>query len=600
MSILNQLNLFCKARHKLEPPELVSDRHAGKDRPEARAPAERPSPSPTVNHPRGPEGPSSDPRRGEDGEHAPRGRAEPPGGLGGPRTALQATGRWGPGRLAKRPAIGPWKGDKAKERRHREVMAYRDLAGAPVRKLQDIPSANAFAHLEESEFATVSRLRRKRGRVSRGDGIDYAEVATLGPWAKLRQKGLARLEWVTVRERSWALRDAARAIHPSERAAFCGYARVGAVGVTRRESGGYGLTGVAHCGSVHDCPVCAMAIKARRADDIQRGVELHRQHFGQASLALVTYTVRHSSEMPLADMTIGLQKAWNHFRTRMALEDKIRRRSDRDAGTFFEDVDYKGGVYGQEVTRGRNGWHLHRHEVAAFGRSLSELELKDFERRAALHWRDSVRLHMGPECAPDLVHGLRVDRLAVADYVSKLGLEVSDVGSKTSMGGATQWGLMQAAAEGDREAVLALGEYSCAMRGRKAVQFSDRLRRLWLELGLVLKEDDELVTEDNGSDLVLELPDIAWDELRATANTIQALKLESDEEMMGALLPMCPDGWATARQDWGEGSVVRSEGERKELARERVAIQRESGVKKAKPREKFLADYLAWTKAVDF
>lgn len=461
-------------------------------------------------------------------------------------------------------------------------------------------------------------------RKRRGKETPWLGMFT-GEWLAIRARQGAKLEseetcLSTVAERAWALRDVSRVIHPSESTCHCGWSRIGSVGLMRRSAekgGGHTLSSVATCGSVHDCPVCAMAIKGQRAEQISRGVELHRQHFGPQSLALNTYTIRHSDKHTLQELADGFQAAWYKFKNRLPKELIFQRRDRKNQNlrrirngeeplphikSFFEEADYLGGVYGQEVTHGANGWHLHRHEVAAFARNLSDEERENFEAQARRWWAECVADAMGLEFVPT-ERGFSCDALHVADYISKLGLEVADVGTKTARNGSsTQWGLMYEASRGDWESVHLLGEYSCTMKGRKCIQFADKLRKLWVAFGMQpLEVDDGALVEDRTAELLLEIPDAAWSALRRTGALARLLAETDSAKVLEGLRKTVPsEAWES--RAWGSGERVEFERDRRAEHTERLSIQAADGLRnptRVEARGIARAKLREWNEAVD-
>src|SRR6185295_3091841 len=246
----------------------------------------------------------------------------------------------------------------------------------------------------------------------------------------------------------------------------------------------------------------------------------------------------------------------------------------RPRGTFDWAI---GGVYGVEVTHGANGWHIHRHEVLAFACDLSTSERRRFEGRAAVWWAECVAKALGESRRPTWRRGLRVDVLHDARYIAKLGLEVADVGIKRSSHNRTQWDLLYEAAEGDAEALDLAADYVRSMRGRKAVQFSERLMSTWQRWGWRSVPDEELAAGPAGAPLALEVPDPSWLAIRASSAVCEALDLEELRDVQRKLVELGPE-WRGG-QHWGNGRRVRLDAAKNDQARERRALT--AGVTKA-------------------
>jgi hypothetical protein len=393
---------------------------------------------------------------------------------------------------------------------------------------------------------------------------------------------------------------------------------VGEVGIVERpagDGGGFALASVATCGSVHGCPVCAAKIKGKRAAEIVQGVALHRAKHGDQSLSLLTLTIRHEAGQPLRALADGFQRAWNRFRTRLpsekarakndpaefwddkAARSEARRKSKRIMRAFgdrfdgydkppalWEAAQFIGCVYGAEVTHGENGWHYHRHALVAHAENLTDKQLARLQARAAHWWAECVALEMGERHRPDLVHGCRWQLCAAAEqYISKLGLEVSDVGTKTNLKGRTQWDLLTSAARGNKRSAEHAREYIDAMHGHKAVQASTGLLTHWKSLGWQHAEtDEELADESKGARLVIEVPGPAWSELRRDGPALAAaLRAPTPDDLRDALRKLTTRGsWRSKPGLWGSGGRLALETDLREGARERYAIQTSDGLKR--------------------
>lgn len=207
----------------------------------------------------------------------------------------------------------------------------------------------------------------------------------------------------------------------------CGFAMtagLGFVGVALKPDGRARYQGLQTCGSVWECPSCQMRIKARRAEEIRKVVEAH----GHARCALLTLTVRHGAGDDLQALRMALADAWRGF-TRGAAWERFR----RSHGVV-------GSVRAVEVTHGANGWHPHIHVLLLFEQKLPDRQLFTVDGRVRWvpstigwlidRWRTMVVRYLGDEHEPDDEHGLTLAPCFAADYLSKLGLELSDPGLK--------------------------------------------------------------------------------------------------------------------------------------------------------------------------
>lgn len=230
----------------------------------------------------------------------------------------------------------------------------------------------------------------------------------------------------SVRRRMYRLRYYLRPINrPRIRA--CGFAIVadaGRVGVTISDEGKAKFDGLANCGSVWECPCCQMVIKARRAEEVRTVVEAH----GAGRVAMLTLTIRHGVGDDLKKLRRSLADAWRGF-TRGAAYQRFKKRHG-----------VEGAIRALEVTHGDNGWHPHIHVLLLLKRPFDELEVFPVDGHDRWvprdvgwvidRWSTMVERYVGAAHVPDDSYGVTLTPCRAADYVSKLGLELSDPGVK--------------------------------------------------------------------------------------------------------------------------------------------------------------------------
>lgn len=424
------------------------------------------------------------------------------------------------GQLRARPPTRPGRGDRSREEHDRD-------------RLRELRDRRTGAERRSGDRKLPSPIRD--GAEER-DGLTpcFSDPFTPGALELLREsdafrivgrRGLRRLAagCESVRSRAWALRDAGRQAQPARSLARCGWTPVGQVALTRRREdlgGGATLASVHHCHSVHGCPVCAMAIKGRRAQEVTALVQLWRQHFGPRSVLMQTLTFRHSIHDRLDELEDGFAEARERF----------ERCRSRDALEAREGL--VGRAVAKEVTHGANGWHLHSHGLLFFERSISAGEVAEIQRSEAQRWAETVARTMGEDHRPTLERGCDVRPAELADYIAKLGLELSDVGTKEAKrGGLTPWGILERAAHGERRSRGRWAEYVRATKGRSSVRFGQNLLKRARLLGYQHKEDGELTDESTGAAPFLEVPRAAWRELRISGRLGWALQGATDAEI---------------------------------------------------------------------
>lgn len=237
----------------------------------------------------------------------------------------------------------------------------------------------------------------------------------------------------------------------------CGHAAGADVGVwVASDRSEVRESGVWSCNRVWLCAVCSAKIRAQRAGELDYAAELHRSRGGE--LVMVTLTVRHSAELPLAESLAALQGAWAALRGRSAHRGVTRR--------------CEGLVKATEVTLGPNGWHPHLHVLYFVkpGELAAVLGLLETARAA---WAGLVRERLG--IAPTEAHGVDVRVLhGAAAYLSKVGPELAMAdtkGQKTS-----PFSLLELAESGELSARERWLEYALAMHGKASLFWSPGLR----------------------------------------------------------------------------------------------------------------------------
>ena len=108
-------------------------------------------------------------------------------------------------------------------------------------------------------------------------------------------------------------------------------------------------SGIATCGSVWACPVCATKIQERRRLELEHLVQWADDQDLQA--IMVTFTFPHASFDTLADLTSKQADAFKRLRAGSPFK------------RFRESIGYQGLVRSLECTHGGNGWHPHTHEL---------------------------------------------------------------------------------------------------------------------------------------------------------------------------------------------------------------------------------------------
>lgn len=303
---------------------------------------------------------------------------------------------------------------------------------------------------------------------------------------------------------AYALRDGLRPLG-TKRIAACGRTRIALeVEVMRRtakrENGetyrqAY-YRGLLRCGSVWECPVCALQIRAERADELRRAVHA----WGPANVAMLSLTVRHALGHDLRATRRGLSEAFQRL---------IRGKPWKQFSKKFGIAHH---VRAMEVTHGAHGWHPHLHALL-----FLETPLSAQEHDAAIHWlrerwRNCVERAIGPDLTPN-DRGVDLRESKRADYLAKFSLELVDPGTKRGRGkNRTPLQISTSAATGRRAEDAALWVAYCdGMRGAKMLTWSRGLRAA---VDLADEASDEKLVEgeeEQEAEVVAVISRGAWD-----------------------------------------------------------------------------------------
>lgn len=298
-------------------------------------------------------------------------------------------------------------------------------------------------------------------------------------------------------------RDFLRSYTSLKRVAFCGrFLRSTASGVTLRHnesSGAAGFAGLQHCGSVWACPVCSSRILVQRALEIGQllASALSQGH----QLGFFTLTMRHNSRQELEELWAAASKGWARV---------------TGGKTWIVDqstLGVDGWIRVWEVTKGKNGWHVHIHGVMVMAPTATADDLDQLMSRAFKRWSSGLEA-AGLE-APRRIgqdwHLVEGDNAAaeVGSYLSKitdtgaaLGLELthSEPGrSRRGLATAPVWQLLEDAQNlGDGDALADWLTWEKVSKGKRQVAYSKGLRERFAP-DIEELTDEELANEELGT-----------------------------------------------------------------------------------------------------
>jgi hypothetical protein len=256
----------------------------------------------------------------------------------------------------------------------------------------------------------------------------------------------------------------AHALHMGLTNVSCQWALSDSVKVHIGTEGHQYVSGVASCGRLGVCPVCAPKVRSTRAADIEAAVEAWHALGGQVVFA--TYTVPHSRTDSLASVLQSLREGWRHVNNGAA-----GRRVASAAGS-------EGFIRSLEVTYGSNGWHAHIHSLffvspGALFTSFSEPWRQFFTSRG---WNYVPRVSC--DVRP-VVPGSSAD--GIGAYLGKLGqtwgagLELARADLKHSKS-VTPQQILELAASGDKQYYRLWCEWETATKGVRWIEWARKLR----------------------------------------------------------------------------------------------------------------------------
>lgn len=295
--------------------------------------------------------------------------------------------------------------------------------------------------------------------------------------------------------RRYALQDAARFLLPEHRVSVC--LRIHAKGnvegnVEVHAVPGQGRAyykGLAVCGSVWVCPVCAAKIAGQRARELRDALARHPELFPY----MLTLTLQHRRGDSLEGLLKSLKGALRFARS----------------GASWQRVSLALGVVGsitglEGTYSDAAGWHPHSHVLLLADRELTDEELDRLQVVLSERFGGWLTKH-GGYSSPEF--GVKVQRAdkGAASYVSKWDAPAELVAGHVKEGrfeSVTPWGLLARAANGDARAGELFQEWARATKGMHMLGYSKDFREY---LGLDAKQTDAEIAAAPESEAVLVL-----------------------------------------------------------------------------------------------
>lgn len=272
--------------------------------------------------------------------------------------------------------------------------------------------------------------------------------------------------------------------------------------------------GLMRCGLAWECPVCPVALRTARAAEVLTAVRWHVSRYGVECAALLTLTVRHGLGHDIRVLRSGVASAWRLFQ------------AGRAWCEWKAAVGFVGSIRALEVTHGENGWHPHLHIVLLTRRPLSNADRAWMSER----WQCAVIRSLGPDHVPNDAHGCDLRLCHAADYLQKLGLEVSapEKAVRGELHRTPLQLLMAFAYDGDLDALELYQAYVDGMKGAKMLTWTANLKR---DAGVHDRTDQEIVEgEDAPEEHVATIKGEAWDQLRDVPGIKSAILAVAESE----------------------------------------------------------------------
>lgn len=296
------------------------------------------------------------------------------------------------------------------------------------------------------------------------------------------------------------------------------------------------FSGTERCSSIWACPVCASVIRAERAREITKAVEVH--HKAGGSILFVTLTIRHKKADPLKQSLNAVLGSWKKL-----LQGGAWVGTKRSEGMKSR-YGVTGYVRSTEVTYGCNGWHPHIHALIFTARSLSDMEVAAFGDETHTRWARYAKKATGR--TPNREHGTDVQRVdndgkVLGKYLSKL----QDEGKNKT----EKWDASAELARADvkrgrddhfvpaellesetdlpapqRRRLWA--EYVEGTRGRRAITWSRGLKELY---EVTEKSDDEIIDDTESAPVRWLADGLGYDRIRRSDSNLLAVVLEAAE-----------------------------------------------------------------------
>jgi hypothetical protein len=217
---------------------------------------------------------------------------------------------------------------------------------------------------------------------------------------------------------------------------------------------------------------------------------------------MATFTIRHGARMTLEKTGHGIRRAWGRF-------------TSGRAWVNFKAKHSPEWIVCEEITHGANGWHPHLHVLFFLPKRASLDELIELQSEMYERWASLVVQEMDEACAPLPGPGVDFRPCNDPEYLQKLGLELSNLGTKTG-NGRTPLEVLAAWLESppdpttgeldmSRREFGLYQEFERTMKGKRDLTWSRGLKSFREQAKQQIKDEQSRETE-----LVADVPPAVW------------------------------------------------------------------------------------------
>lgn len=271
--------------------------------------------------------------------------------------------------------------------------------------------------------------------------------------------------------------------------------------------------GLATCGSVWVCPVCASRISEGRRLELEQAVSR-----SGLTPVLVTVTLQHSRSDRLEDIVEDLNAG-------------LRRLKMGGWWTRFQaSYSVKAHVSSLEMTWGsENGWHPHKHWLLFLDLPEDQVNADQLKNALTGRWK-SIMSKNGHYVSYQHGIDVQVGNNAAGAYTAKWGLasEVCKAVVKDSRSGLSPWQLLDLAGQGDLQAGALFCEYALATQGKRQLVWSKGGRQV-LGLGQEVEDEvlaaEEVIQDQSSAVCLVRLDSTEWGMILKAGARVRILEL---------------------------------------------------------------------------